>query len=393
MGDSKNEILFIGVGKPVPTFIRRRLIGLNTNGVGTVIVERGVSLQNQFSSGRHVHYHRLKGNIFERLKVILKFLSQWRFLSGLLISGKADFGTIGWRTIIEESQLVGQTAIAVIHSQWLMPAYRFNLFRRYYSQVPIIVSVRGSQLTVHSSKKESAELIMQNFEKADYIHCVSEDMRKRCISLGAKPEKLFVNYNGIDVLRFTPAPNRKEHSNMIHLISVGALIWRKGYIFQLQVIKALVDQGHSVKLTIIGTGADETALRYWAYRLGIEQHIIFEGQKPEDAVISSLQSADIYVSTSAAEGLPNSLVEAAAGGLPIVAFECEGAGEIIENEVSGFIVPFGSLHGMVDKILTLKDPNIRMKMGNYARQKMIREFDEGKWIGEMIERYKSIASI
>ncbi|MEQ1587155.1 MAG: glycosyltransferase family 4 protein [Cyclobacteriaceae bacterium] len=349
-------------------------------------------MQNQISLGSHILYYRLNGEIGERLKVILKFLSRWRFLFGSLVSGRKHFGNISWRTIIEESQLLGHSAIAIIHSQWLMPVYRFNLFRKHYPHVPIIISARGSQLTIHSLKRDSAELIVQNFEQADYIHCVSEDMRKRCISLGANPEKIFVNYNGINIDKFKPLADLVSTTSCLRLISVGALIWRKGFLFQLLALKELVSRGVNCSLTIIGTGNDEEAIRYTAEKLGVISFLIIEGQKSENEVLKSLQSAHIYLSTSAAEGLPNSLVEAAACGLPIVTFDCEGASEIIENEVSGFIVPFGSLQLMVDRVIVLKDQTVRMKMGNYAREKMERDFDERKWTGEMIQRYKYISS-
>lgn len=393
MKDCKSEILFIGVGKPVPTFIQRRIISLNANGIRTVVVERGISLQDQLPSGCHIIYHRLNGSLFEKVKVMLKFLSRWYLLSRLLLSGKSYFGNIDWRAIIEEAQLLGHSTIGVIHSQWLMPVHRFNLFRKYYPNVPIIISARGSQLTIHSSKRESADLIIQNFEQANYIHCVSEDMRKQCISLGANPDKIFVNYNGININKFKPAENRNSSASFLRLISVGAMIWRKGFLFQLLVLKELVSRDVNCSLTIIGSGNDAVAIRYTAERLGVISYLNFEGQKSEEEVLKSLQSSQIYLSTSAAEGLPNSLVEAAACGLPIVAFECEGASEIIENEVTGFIVPFGSLQLMVDKIMVLQDQNVRTKMGNLARAKMIRDFDEMKWTVEMVQWYKSMTSL
>ena len=104
-----------------------------------------------------------------------------------------------------------------------------------------------------------------------------------------------------------------------------------------------------------------------------------------------LNQADVYVSASAAEGLANSVVEASACGLPVVTFACEGMAEVLEDQVTGFILPFGDVEGMTEKIQILKDsPERSMQMAEAARARMIEKFDEKKWVSHMIETYKTI---
>ena len=88
----------------------------------------------------------------------------------------------------------------------------------------------------------------------------------------------------------------------------------------------------------------------------------------------------------------NTLVEAAACGLPIVTFECEGAREVIEENRTGYIVDFGDVKMAAQKIAQLKDVAKRAEMGRLAREKMEKEFDESHWVVKMIDTYKSLLS-
>lgn len=108
-------------------------------------------------------------------------------------------------------------------------------------------------------------------------------------------------------------------------------------------------------------------------------------------MIRRLRSSDIYISTSAAEGLSNAVLEAVACGLPVVAFDCEGMNEVIENGHNGFIVPFGDLDAMKEKIqLLYNDRQLLETMGSKGASIAIEKFDYRVHIQKMIEFYKSL---
>src|SRR5690606_37617684 len=113
--------------------------------------------------------------------------------------------------------------------------------------------------------------------------------------------------------------------------------------YQLLSLKELLRNGLIVKLLLVGEGPDREGLLYTANKLGLSESVVFSGNVAEETVAKLLSQSDIYVSTSIAEGLPNSVVEAAASGLPIVAFACEGIREIVANGENGFVVPFGDI--------------------------------------------------
>jgi len=112
------------------------------------------------------------------------------------------------------------------------------------------------------------------------------------------------------------------------------------------------------------------------------------GQISEAEVISVLRESDVYLSTSCAEGLSNSVAEACCVSLPCVVFDCEGMRELIDDEKTGYIVEFGNIGALSERIKRLNENTaLAVEMGKRARAKMIAEFDESTWVNKMMEFY------
>jgi glycosyltransferase involved in cell wall biosynthesis len=382
------KVLIIGIGNPIPSFIYRRLLTLTKNGVKlTVVTDYGQELQLMgaeiVSISRKQNLSTLLigiRNVFEMPLLLLKML---RIRKQLPLAQR-----IKWA--IKYLPLLRIKTPDVIHIQWLSSVPEMEWLKHFFS-CPMVASARGSQVTVYPFTRPGyRETIERAIQQVDCIHCVSNDIANVCVELGAPKEKIRVNYNGIDLQKFFPAQAKAKSTDSFVLISVGAMMWRKGFVYQLQVLKRLREKG-DVKMLWIGEGPDREALQYQAIKLGVADHVTFAGKVKTDELPSRLNQADVYISTSAAEGLANSVVEASACGLPVVAFACEGMEEVLEDGVSGFILPFGDIEGLVAKIQLLMDkPELRIQMANAARQRMVEKFDEKKWVSHMIEIYKSI---
>lgn len=389
---SSLNILVMGVNHPVPTFIRRRLSKLDAAGVKLIVT---CHHKNDFHDFKNAELILVKKITWRKpLQVVVQFfyfltqfphnLKLWKLLSGF------DFKSRLKRSL-EVIDLVRIPNIDLIHLMWMVPEERYLWLEPFYPCVPIVVSIRGSQVTVGAFGKDRSSFISKNFDSATVIHCVSHDIASVCLKLGADPNKLFVNYNGIDSRKFQPGAI-KTVNNFFKIISVGSLIWRKGYNFQLQIVHSLVALGYPVHLTIVGSGVDEKELCYTASRMGLSKHVLFTGQLSEIEIINLLQTSDLYLSTSVAEGLPNSLVEAASCGLPIVSFDCEGVNEIVENNETGYVVAFGDVKLAVEKIIHLiENENYRLSMKEKARQKIEIGFNEDFWVQEMLKRYNNLS--
>lgn len=397
---SNFSLAIAGIGNPVPTFIKRRVEALLKAGVTINIIldynESPLELKHPALSYTRI-YRLNKSGWLQRIKVLLGGLV--RMLASpnkfkILYDQQEHSPLRNMIACFELQHLVGVKA-DVVHVQWLSHALRFSGLKA-LSDARLISSARGSQVTVYPLvRPHYNEFLTRVFRVCDLIHCVSHDIRVRCIALGALPEKVQVNYNGINTDKFKPSTDaRKAEKSAIKLITVGALMWRKGVMLQLLIVKSLVERGLSCELQVIGQGEDFAGLRYYVELLGIEDYVTFLGRKDQPEVIQLLQQADIYLSTSAAEGLANSVLEASATGLPVVAFDCEGMHEVIVANESGFIVPFGRLELFADKVVLLaEDKSLRERYSQRALAHVREKFQEAYWVGEMIKIYGSFIHV
>jgi glycosyltransferase involved in cell wall biosynthesis len=124
--------------------------------------------------------------------------------------------------------------------------------------------------------------------------------------------------NGVDVARIARASGRdgSPGDTRFCLVTVGRLIEAKNTLATVQVLEAL-DRGSS-RLVIIGDGPERAALEHAVQRAGLVDEVTFAGALDRDAVYGTLMTADLFVSASRVEGLPVSVLEAMAAGLPLV---------------------------------------------------------------------------
>jgi len=387
------RIFVMGVNHPVPTFIRRRLSRLDAAGIHLVVACHRKTDFIDFKNAELIEFDRVSVRspfrlLLQLVRFILLFPANVQLLR--LAPQPAFMSRLKWS--VEVIQLVRVRNVDLIHLQWLVPKERYLWLSHFYKGVPIMISVRGSQVTVNAGKGRE-DFITENFKHASALHCVSHDIARHCHKLGADDNSVFVNCNGINLQKFIPPATPIASSGKFNLVSVGSLIWRKGYLFQLLIVKELTERGLGVHLTIVGSGIEDRGLQYMVQRLGLESVVLFAGQLKESEIIQKLCASDLYLSTSVAEGLPNSLVEAAACGLPIVSFECEGAREVIDDGRTGFVVSYGQVREAADKItLLMQDAKLRSEMAKGSRRKMELEFNENEWVDKMISVYHKLAA-
>lgn len=382
------RVLIIGIGNPVPSFINRRLMALSNAGVQlTVVVEH-----NQVFDLPKAYMVRIGGkkSLARQLLSLLSVSTMPHlFVRLLLIRPELAFlKRLRWA--VKYFPLTRIHSPEVVHIQWLSSVHDFHWLSRYF-KCPLVASARGSQLTVYPFARPGFETMIRGaIQKVDYIHCVSADMASACKQFGASQEKIFVNYNGIDLVRFCPLKSEQNQAEFT-IISVGAMMWRKGFHYQLQLLNMLVREGRNVKLLLLGDGPDREGLIYTSHILKLGQYVTFTGKIKSSELPDWLNRADVYLSTSVAEGLANSVVEAIACGLPVVAFACEGMEEVLKEGVNGFILPFGDLDGVTKRIRYLMDhPQERKMMSISARKHAEEKFNENVWVSHMIKKYQTI---
>jgi glycosyltransferase involved in cell wall biosynthesis len=149
---------------------------------------------------------------------------------------------------------------------------------------------------------------------------------------------------------------------------------------------AALDSG-SFHAQVAGDGPDRAAVEQLRETLGLQAAVELLGTS--DDVPALLADADIFVLSSRSEGLPLSILEAMARGLPVVATAVGGIVELVDDGVTGFLVEPGDVDGMAAAIRRLvADPSLRMELGEGGRSRVADEFSIGPWQRAHVDLYR-----
>ena len=188
-----------------------------------------------------------------------------------------------------------------------------------------------------------------------------------------------VIYNAIDFNRFDPTGDRKITSRERLglpvqgpvLGSIGMLVNKKGLDTLLHGFARVLNTPPDAHLVIVGEGPERARLEQMAASLGLGGQVLFTGAQSHVELI--LPAFDLYVSASFVEGLPTVLLESIASGVPVVATNIPGNNEVIEDGVSGHLMPVGDPQALAATITAaLAAPALTKQMAQIALQ-MARE--------------------
>jgi glycosyltransferase involved in cell wall biosynthesis len=217
--------------------------------------------------------------------------------------------------------------------------------------------------------------IDEKIRRARFVCCISHFCRSQgmIFAPAQKWDRMHVVHCGIDPGSYEPVRHQGRGSR---LLFVGRLAAVKGLPVLLEALALLRQTQPDVVLTLAGDGSDRQALERRAAELGVHEHVRFLGYQSQAEVRELLRQADVFVSSSFAEGVPVVLMEAMAAGVPVVATRIAGIPELVEDGVCGFLVPPGDPEPLAEKVeVLLADPRIRDRFAIAGRAKVEREFN------------------
>jgi len=162
------------------------------------------------------------------------------------------------------------------------------------------------------------------------------------------PHKIDVIPNPVDVerIRRSTGVNASPYQNgKGNFVAVGRLTFQKGFDLLLRAFHRSLKKAPDTHLTIVGEGSEENALKKLTAELGIADSVSFVGH--QDNPFPFMAHADLLISSSRWEGLPNAVLESLACGTPVLAFDCPGGTEeIIQHGENGWLVPSEDFESM-----------------------------------------------
>jgi glycosyltransferase involved in cell wall biosynthesis len=247
----------------------------------------------------------------------------------------------------------------VIDAHFAFPdGYAATLLGRWL-RVPVTITLRGTEVPLSRDPRRRRRIVAA-LRHARRIFSVSDSLKRHAAALGVPPERILVVGNGVDTGRFHRVPRmaaRRElglAADAPVLISVGALVERKGFHRVMECLPALRQRHPGLRYLVVGGASLEgdwsAVLRQRAAELGVQDCVRFLGALAPDALKLPLSAADVFVLATRNEGWANVLLEAMACGLPVVATDVGGNAEVVANPGLGVLVPFGDAQRLAQAI-------------------------------------------
>jgi colanic acid/amylovoran biosynthesis glycosyltransferase len=342
------HILFIVGHFPVPSqvFILNMMTGLIDQGHNVSIfsfnkdplVDMHPNIE-KYNLLKHVSYHWLPSKLPKKCDIVF-----------------CQFGYLGQK-IFSMPQL----------SEWLQKR-------------KVVVCFRGADLSSYLEK--SPGMYKKVLKQADLFLPVCDYFKKKLIALGCKNSKIIVHHSAIDCSQFFFTIRHKPVDNRINMVSVCRLVKKKGIDDAIHAFAEIVKKYPWAHYYIVGDGPERTYLELLIYQLDLQDHVTLCGWKTHDEVIAMLDRSHIFVlpsrkgSDGNEEGIANALKEAMAMGLISIGTWHAGTPELIDDGISGFLVPEQNVVQLTKTIEhVIEHPEIWETIGLAARKKVEDEFE------------------
>ncbi len=367
----------------------------------------------------HVIHHLVMGGMENGLVNLINRLPESRFRHAIVcIENDSDF---------RQRIVRGDVQIIALHrSQIGVWKLRVELFRLFQRLRPAIVHTRnlsgldglppawlaGIPCRIHGEHGRDVDDLHGDNRKLAWLRAlhrpfvtryitVSKDLERYLINrVGVAAERITQIYNGVDTERF--APDALKPTGVLppeflgeNKVVIGALGRIQPVKDQATLLKAFAELkktapelAENVYLALVGDGPLLAELRQFAQTLGIAEQVWAPGARNDTPAV--YRSLDIFVQPSLAEGISNTVLEAMASGLPVVATAVGGNVELVEDGVTGRLFQPGDV-GYLVKILAgyLADPALRAAHADAARKTAVERFSLTAMAAKYQEVYES----
>ena len=357
------------------------------------VVARDKQDSEKTINGIHVHYIKGLGNALTRYwrfsRSASKKIEELNKQKGLDII-HANLPLVPSFAIPNDSS---KAIVCAVHSTWKGEA---------------MVTKRDNPKKLNPNEKSMLRFnfVLRSYEKklmkrSDALIAVSKYTVDELTELyGINKKKIHVIYNGVDIQKFKPRPNRAELRREFGLaedtkivLFVGRLYHRKGLETLLHSIPPVLKEFSNVKFVISGKGfkQKEENLKNLAKQLDIEEHVTFLGYVPDGKLPNLYSASNIFVLPAIYENFPFAILEAQSTGLPVISTKVGGIPEFLVDNENGFLIDPGDPPQLTQRVLTLlHDPKLAKEMGDRGRRLIEEKFDWHLITGQVIDLYQKL---
>ncbi|MCD4669853.1 MAG: glycosyltransferase [Actinomycetia bacterium] len=329
----------------------------------------------------------IAANCFKEPTTLLRSMNVLRYIAS----------TGSTLAIYEAIPLLRRPSYDIIHCHFGPNGNRGRLLREVgVLEGKLITTFHGFDITVYLHKY-GKNMYDRLFDTGDFFLPISDHWRQRLIELGCDAKKIIVHRMGVDCGKFYFKPWQLDDTDKVRIVSVARLVEKKGLEYGIRAVAKLAKINKNIEYTIVGDGHLKDYLQGLVRELDVTDTVHLVGPKPQEQVIDILDNAHILLAPSVTdkngdqEGIPVVLMEALAMGLPVVSTQHSGIPELVENGVSGFLVPERNVEALYDKLKCLiQNPNMWSEMGRRGRNYVQEHYDINKLNDRLVQVYQGL---
>jgi colanic acid/amylovoran biosynthesis glycosyltransferase len=320
-------------------------------------------------------------------------------LSCLPLLNFFKYGQPGYllRAIYVAMPLLGDGYYDIVHCQFGSVSPMVLLFMNVgMIQGKLITTFRGSDISKYV-EEHGLHVYDKLFQTGDFFLSNSDFLRYRAIKLGANEHKIVTHGSGIDCDKFAFNPRSFPLDGQVRIATIGRLVEKKGIEYSIRAIAKIAPLYSNLEYNIIGEGSLKEHFQKLIHELNVSHIVKLLGEKQQQEVINILNNSHIFVAPSVTaadgdvDGPVNTLKEAMAMGLPVIGTWHGGIPELVEDGISGFLVPERNPEAIADKLSYLIDhPEVWSEMGRLGRARVEKKYDMKKLNDELVEIYQRL---
>jgi len=259
---------------------------------------------------------------------------------------------------------------------------------------PVSTVFHGQEVSRYNMIKKNLGAYKELFKRGDLMLPISELWQNQLIEWGCEPSKIKVHRMGVDINDFNMRQASSAFSSPLKVIQVGRLTDKKAILDSINAVIA-VSKKMPIDFTIIGEGELYNEAQQLIESSGSSEFIHLLGKQPQEVVKQKLDDSDVFLLPSIRavdgdmEGIPVALMEAMAKGLITLSTYHSGIPELIENEVSGFLVQESQVDELANSLLKINKLSIQEieKIRVLAQQKCAQDFNNNTLNKSLFEYY------
>jgi glycosyltransferase involved in cell wall biosynthesis len=258
--------------------------------------------------------------------------------------------------LVAMRRIVRRERIDLIHAHWFIPQGLIAALGTMTGRRPIVMTAHAGDVFATRDRLRRG-LLRHAAGRTGAATAVSGPLGREFQGLtGITPEIIPM---GVDIARFRPAAPSDLLQPGPRILSVGRLAAKKGLHHLIDALAQVAPALPEARLTIVGDGPIRAELEAQVTRLGLTGRVRFLGMIPNEDLPAHFNEADLFVvpsiidQTGDREGLPVSILEAAASGVPVVATDVGGISDFVEDGVTGVLVAPGDATALAQAILRM----------------------------------------